>query len=373
MKVLLTDGEQKHALGAVRALGRMGVHVVVGAATHSALSFFSKYCAERFVYSSPAYDEERFLRTICRAVREKGVDVVLPIGYYANVLFSQNKATLRRMTHLAIAEPDAMAIASDKARTMAFADSVGVPTPRTYGSADEVRAFPIVVKAARGVGTVTYVNSREQLESMDLAGAVIQEYIPGTGFGFYGLFNQGEPRAFFMHRRLREFPVTGGASTAAAAYYDERLKELGVRLMRALRWHGVAMVEVKRDQRDGEYKLMEINPKFWGSLDLAIAAGVNFPYLTCQLACKGDIDPVLDYDRGMKFRWPFPQDLLHTLAKPRSARQFLLDFLDPTMKTNLSLVDWAPSLYLLLTTPFEVARRVLKGRLFLPHGAPRSG
>ena len=130
-------------------------------------------------------------------------------------------------------------------------------------------------------------------------------------------------------------------------------------------------MEMKRDDRDGEYRLMEINPKFWGSLELSIAAGINFPLLTCEMARAGDVKPVLDYDREMKFRWPFPQDLLHAIARPSSARQFLKDFSDPKMKTNLSLEDWIPSSYLILTTPLEIARRVAKGRLFLPHGAPR--
>jgi predicted ATP-grasp superfamily ATP-dependent carboligase len=206
---------------------------------------------------------------------------------------------------------------------------------------------------------------------MSLEQAVIQDYIPGAGFGFYGLFNRGELRAMFMHRRIRELPVTGGASTAAAAYYDERLRDLGVTLMTALKWHGVAMVEMKRDQRDGEYKLMEINPKFWGSLDLSIAAGVNFPYLACRMACDGDVEPVLDYDRHVKFRWLLPNDLLHVLARPASSREFLADFFDPMVKTNLSVHDWRPSLHLAMTTPFQIAGRAVKGKLFRPHGAPR--
>jgi predicted ATP-grasp superfamily ATP-dependent carboligase len=78
-----------------------------------------------------------------------------------------------------------------------------------------------------------------------------------------------------MHRRIREYPITGGASTAAESFYDPALRDLRLTLLRALNWHGVAMVEFKKDQRDGTHKL--INAKFWGSLDLAIAAGVDFP------------------------------------------------------------------------------------------------
>ena len=172
------------------------------------------------------------------------------------------------------------------------------------------------------------------MSGLDLRDVVIQEYIPGQGYGFYGLFRYGEPRAIFMHKRRREFPITGGASTSAESYYDERLKEQGIRLLSGLKWHGVAMVEMKRDERDGEYKLMEINPKFWGSLDLSIQAGVNFPYLTAKMALYGDVDPVMDYDRDVKFSWPFPQDLLHLLARPRSGRAIFADLFDPKMRTT---------------------------------------
>jgi predicted ATP-grasp superfamily ATP-dependent carboligase len=371
VRVLITDGEQLQTLGAVRALGREEVHVVVGSTARTALSFFSRYCADRVVYPSPRQHGEAFVEFIARTAREKGIDVVLPIGYYANVTCSRYQDELHRVVKLAVADYDAMTIASDKKRTMAFAKTVGVPTPRTYAGPAEVRTFPVVVKATKGTGSVSYVNSAAELAAMDLTQAVIQDYIPGSGFGFYGLFNRGDVRAVFMHRRIREFPVTGGASTAAAAFYDERLREMGIRLMNGLKWHGVAMVEVKRDQRDGEYRLMEINPKFWGSLDLSIAAGVNFPYLACRMAFDGDVKPVLDYNRDVKFRWPFPYDLLHVIARPAAVRPFLRDFFDPSMKTNLSLEDWAPTAYLTLMTPMQIAGRLVRGTLFRPHGAPR--
>ena len=71
-------------------------------------------------------------------------------------------------------------------------------------------------------------------------------------------------------------PVSGGASTAACTYYDETLKEYGLRILSALQWHGVAMVEFKRQQSPDRLVLMEINPKFWGSVELALEAGVDF-------------------------------------------------------------------------------------------------
>jgi predicted ATP-grasp superfamily ATP-dependent carboligase len=92
--------------------------------------------------------------------------------------------------------------------------------------------------------------------------------------------------------------------------YDEELKNLGLKLLHHLDWHGVAMVEFKKDETDNRYKLMEINPKFWGSLELSYRCGINFPYLAYLLAKQEPIPPTTQYQRNVYFRWTFPHDLL---------------------------------------------------------------
>jgi predicted ATP-grasp superfamily ATP-dependent carboligase len=146
---------------------------------------------------------------------------------------------------------------------------------------------------------------------------VIQELIPpgGDTYGFEGLFNKNsEPRAVFVHKRLREFPITGGPSTLRVGVDNEEVKELGIRLLQALQWYGLAMVEFKVDPRDNRPKLMEINGRFWGSLPVSIASGVDFPYLLCKLATEGDIKPDLDYKKGVKARLLFYEDFKHLFA-----------------------------------------------------------
>src|SRR6202000_289676 len=97
--------------------------------------------------------------------------------------------------------------------------------------------------------------------------------------GFFGLGRRGRVVAYFMHRRLHEVPPSGGPSAMAMSWRDPRLMDLGERFFAATEWHGPAMVEFKRARRDGQYYLIEVNPKFWGSLDLSIASGVDFPLL----------------------------------------------------------------------------------------------
>jgi hypothetical protein len=87
---------------------------------------------------------------------------------------------------------------------------------------------------------------------------------------------------------------------------------------------------------------MEINPKFWGSLDLAIASGVDFPYLLYKMAVDGDVSPVSNYKLGTKFIWPFPDDFLHVLNKPQDLKYFLSDLFNPYVIKNIDVNDLNP-------------------------------
>ena len=95
---------------------------------------------------------------------------------------------------------------------------------------------------------------------------------------------------------------------------NEEIIELGTKLLKAFGWYGIAMVEFKIDPRDNRPKLMEINPRFWGSLNLAVASGVDFPYLLCKMAMDGDIDLRLEYKTGIKSRWLFYGDIKYLIA-----------------------------------------------------------
>ena len=94
------------------------------------------------------------------------------------------------------------------------------------------------------------------------------------------------------------------------------LVRLGIKLLKLMKWYGVAMVEFKEDPRDGIAKLMEVNPRFWGSLQLAVFSGVDFPYLIYRMAKGESFEPVLTYGVGRRCRWLLPGDLFHFLWNP---------------------------------------------------------
>jgi len=369
VKVLITDADYKHTLAAVRSLGQKGYYIIAGATSKHAQSFYSKYCNEKLIYPDP-HNEDAFINFLLSYLNENNVNVLLPVGYTTNVVISKYKEKLLQYTRIPIADYSAMKIASNKKRTMKLAKKVGIPTPKEFTCAEQINNFPVVAKGIYESGHIHYINSKEELQKLNISDYILQEYIPGDGFGFYALFNHGNVKAVFMHKRLREYPITGGSSTAAASIYDADLLYLGLKLLKSLNWHGVAMVEFKKDIRNDKFTLMEINPKFWGSLDLSIVSGVDFSELAVKMALDEDFDTVLEYNKGIKFRWLFPDDTLHVLANPYSFREFLGDFIGKNTYGNVKLNDIKPNLIQFLQTGISIFLHLKNRNLKYPHGKP---
>jgi predicted ATP-grasp superfamily ATP-dependent carboligase len=358
-------------LSIVRSLGKSGLAIYSGAPTSSpTLCSFSRYERRSLFYPDPKIYPELFKAFIKKSSKKIGYTIVIPVGYSATVALSKAKNELD--VKIPVSDYESLSIAASKEKTLLLAKELGIPTPNTrIISSSEVKIqdqkFPIVVKGVQESGFVKYANDEQSLKShinaiylQQKVYPIIQEYIPGDGYGFFGLFNLGKPRAIFMHRRVRMYPITGGQSTCAESVYDERLLRHGITLLKALNWHGVAMVEFKKDRRDGDFKLMEINPKFWGSLDLAIASGVDFPRLLYNMTAYGDIKPVFNYKLNVKFMWPFPDDFVRVIDKLTDAKSFIADFLNPKVYKNIDFWDPTPNLMQLADTIHVVRNKFLK-------------
>jgi hypothetical protein len=148
-----------------------------------------------------------------------------------------------------------------------------------------------------------------------------------------------------MHRRVREWPPSGGTSACAESVTDAPvLARGGAALLDALRWHGVAMVEFKGALEPGALALIEINAKFWGSHDVALAAGVDFP---CDLVAllEGRTLAAQAPPKKVRFSWPLGGDLWHGLFRPSSLPAVMLDALSPGVAHSFRLRDPVPHLY----------------------------
>ncbi len=363
VRALVTDEHYKHSLGIVRQLGRHGAFVSVVAGSKESLVCRSRYCRE--VILAENGKPESLVKTILQTVQQRRFDVVIPVSYVMTLALAQHKDQLVPYTSLEVPPYQTIKQAADKLEMTKLAQRMGVPAPRTIRASelDELGpdlCFPLVIKPQQespGRPPIRYVYNKEQLSRarLDISNSrrngnscdsIIQEYIPGHGCGMFATYQNGVCKRVFMHRRVREYPPRGGVSSCAESFYDSTLESHGRRMLDALNWHGVAMVEFRRDQRDGECKFMEINPKFWGSLDLALAAGADFPDDICHMALGRTLPFTDEFVRDMRYHWPLSSqgDLYHLWTSPESFLEVALDSLNPRVRSNIWLEDFRPNL-----------------------------
>ncbi len=334
-RVLILDGFWNKALAAVRSLGRRGLSIAVGAETRFAPAMFSRYCRRRFVYPSALGRPEEFLAALERELAGGGYDVLLPMELATQLLVTGSRARLTELVRIPFADAQRTLRVNDKGFLTGFAKEQGIDCPATFlpsgteEAADlaSVLPYPVLVKprhSSGGRGIVRVEVPEGFLAAYREVDAryplpIVQECLPpgGEALGVAVLMNfASEPRATFAYRRLREYPVAGGPSTLRESVWDPRLGESTGRLLAALGWTGVAMVEYKVDPRDGRPKLLEVNPRFWGSLHHAILCGVDFPYLLYRLAMDGDVARQDGYRVGVSSRSLLHGEVMHFIRNP---------------------------------------------------------
>ena len=325
-KVLVLDGNQRSALAMTRSLGRHGVTVLSADSTPHSLTGRSKYCAQECQYPSPNVDVQRFVSWLSQIIDKEGIDTVFPMTDITTATLLQHKTALGN-SKLPFPAFSAYEAASNKAELFQRAEKLGIPVPQTHyihteddleGVFDSLQ-YPIVIKPANSrilannqwVSTEVSIAESAHVLRQRVAATpwlqkhpfMLQEYIQGQGQGIFALYNQGTPLAFFSHKRLREKPPRGGVSVyCESAPIEPAMRSISEQILGDLNWHGVAMVEFKV-AADGTPYLMEINARFWGSLELAIRAGVDFPYLLYQIAQGEKLSPIANYREGQRLRW----------------------------------------------------------------------
>jgi predicted ATP-grasp superfamily ATP-dependent carboligase len=328
MRVLVTDAARGSAISVIRSLGRRGIEVVAADSNVRSPGFFSRYTSARVIHSDLKSDTGGAIRDLARAAREHRIDLLIPVSEDSVALLSEEREAFQGDVKLALPDRDGLQVTRDKLGTLDLATRLGIPVPRTAlveSASEAVRSadslgWPIVLKpqvsrALREEGRldafqVTYAtDTRSLIERMrrfeHRCPVLLQEYHQGEGHGVGLLMRSGRPVLAFQHRRLREVPTTGGSSSfRESVRLDPALYDYSLRLLGALDWTGVAMVEFKLTP-DGP-QLMEINGRIWGSLPLAVKSGVDFPAHLADLYLGNGGDsttaPITSYSVGVRSR-----------------------------------------------------------------------
>lgn len=301
-----------------RSLGRKGIRTIGVSEVPNAPSSRSKYCHETQRVPSPKTDLDGYARALLTIAKRPDVATFVPLREADIYVLSKHREAFAEHVHAPWPGFDALEPVRDRSQLHERARQVGVPVPRTapldqWDGWDDVTVVKSRYSLVRDGGGSFYESPRffrpetaptaSEIESLiaDMGHVpMAQEYVPGDReHGFFALCVDGTPVVTFQHERVRSFRYYGGASAYRKSVNIPELEAAGSRLLRDLDWHGPAMVEFKHDPRDDEFKLMEINPRFWGSLPLACAAGVDFPYRYYQLAV-GELErSTTPYDVGL--------------------------------------------------------------------------
>ena len=360
IRILVSDGNQKHTLGIVRALGQNQRYLIDVFCTHKKpIASYSKYVNRTFIL--PDYQDTEFLNAFSKVVKDNKHDVFFPVGSRAFECAVHNNDFFKNKLGLKLLTPnfEQFEIAMSKEATRAFADKQGLTTPKTIklkalsdlGTLTSSLSYPVVIKAQRemGINVVDYAHNDEELTSKyhrqvakhqftESELPLIQEYVKGTGEGYFALCVEGQILSQFQHRRVREYPPTGGMSTCAISTNNEAVQKAGSHLLQQLKWTGVAMVEFKVSSDNVPY-LLEINPKYWGSHDLALAASIDFPNQAMSLLLDNYKSAPVPYKIGVKYHWPLHGDIQHAFMRPAHVYQVIKDSFDPRVKSNLWLTN----------------------------------
>jgi len=381
IKVLITDGTYKNSLATLRSLGRKNywVDVTTSYPRYFSLCSYSKYHKKIFRITSSLDDTDSYAEELIKIIEKEKHNVFIPVGLKSYLAVARYKKDFESLTGVLVPDWKEMIIASNKDKTMNFAKKIGIPTPATHiiddeKEIDEITKFPVVIKSSDEASkSIRYCNNKtelitryQELKKTAKTKIIAQEYIKGFGCGFYGVYKNGKLIAHFLHKRIKEFPITGGPSAVAEAYYDEKLYMYGKKLCDSLRWNGPIMAEFKYDAEENDYKLIEVNPKLWGSLDLTIQAGVDIPKILVDLILNGKTD-YKGYNY-IKFRWVFPDEfkVLVSDFSIENLKKFIQR--DKDTKTNITLEDFGPVIIQVFIGMIESLEILVNKNKMYPHG-----
>ncbi len=365
--VLVVQSETVAAVAVIRSLGRAGYRVHAGAREKSALGLGSHFAHARV--RMPAYDAPEFVEWLRTYVREHAISLIVP----SESLLLALRDSFAEFAPLMAYGADSRRVYAGMSKFDLFSSLAGQANLPPCELVDldaavdwtalerrlERLPAPLYLKLdaaysrSGGGGIVRRAaNAAEAVaEARELSRSyrrlLVQGHVSGRGVGACFLLDRGEVRAEFLHLRLHEVPHTGGASSLRTSFHHAAIRADALAKLAAIDWQGPAMMEYRWDPATDEFRLMELNGRFWGSLHLPIAAGIDFPRLLADRRFGISDELATIYKDGVLCRHTFPAEVQHVWSllkdpsvsparKARSLAQFGLLGLDPRVTSDLS-------------------------------------
>ena len=318
-RVLLVDGGCQQVLPLIKAFRDLDCDVSVYCGSKLDVGYASRYTHHRILDCLDRERPEETYLGIKKAIEAGQYDLVIPMNDFTACILADHKTELSPYAYICVNDLPIFRQASDKLQTMRICMEEGLPCPRTVlaENVDDLNLdgwkYPLVVKPRTGYGAngFSVVQNKEELKQIFLATqkkfgpALIQEYIPQTGQQYQVemfMDKDGQCKSFVLMDKLRWYPLDGGPSTINMTVKDEKIKQDCIKLLQRMHWRGYASYDLIRDPRDGEAKILEINPRINGTIKICFYAGVNMALQHLQDAFDEPVTDYPDFKEGLYLR-----------------------------------------------------------------------
>lgn len=377
-------GGDYQGLGIVRSLGRQGIPVCVIDDERS-IARYSRYTtvAQRVPSLLQPEDTVAALLELGRARKLRGW-VLYPTRDEQVAALSQNREKLSEIFRVPTPPWETVKALWDKRNTYRLAERLGIPTPRTWypRSVEDLAQieghFPVVIKPAikehfiyatkvkawrADTPTQLHELFNRAVRILPAGEIMIQDLIPGDGtsqYAYCSFFKQGKSIAHLTACRRRQHPIEfGRSSTYVETIESPLLEEYSERFLRAIDYYGLVEVEYKRDLRDGQYRLLDVNGRTWGYHTIGRRAGIDFPYL---LFADQMNEPVAPCKGKAGVRWirlltDFPTGVLEVVKGKTEGRAYLQSLMDYDEEAVFSLEDPLPGMVEVALIPYLAMKR----------------
>ncbi len=377
-------GGDYQGLGIVRSLGHHGVPVCV-VDDESSIACYSRYT--KFARRVPTlHDEKQTILALMELGREQGLRgwVLYPTRDETVAALSKHRAELSEIFRVPTPDWESVKWLWDKRNTYSLAQKLGIPSPRTWYPRNEKDLeqvdgrFPVVVKPAikehfiyATKDKAWRANNPVQLRELFRRASqyippdeiMIQDLIPGDGtcqYAYCSFFKQGDSIGSLIACRRRQHPIEfGRASTYVETVEAPLLEEYSLHFLRAINFYGLVEAEYKRDPRDGQYRLLDVNGRTWGYHTIGRQAGVDFPHLLFSDQMNEPVEP----SRGKAgVRWirlltDLPTGVVGILNGQIEGREFLRSLRTYHEEAVFSRDDPLPGLMELALVPYLSLKR----------------
>jgi carbamoylphosphate synthase large subunit len=351
-KILIVDGMNRQGLSVARALKMAGgytVHITIG--TNSLYGQFKKLLNLKFADTYHRVDiaspDSSWIPNLIYIIEKMKIDAVLPTGQ-AVMAVARAKSILSTYCKVLVEDYEKMIRFHDKSQTLAIVQALVIPHPRTFlpETPDEAESYaqktgyPVVVKSRQGEGSQGVWYARDPMELAAIykknfsslgsandaltgdACPILQEYIPGEVHDVAVFSIQGRMKLGLTQKRLLMSPSAGGPGIVNVTTANSELLDHARKISEFVKWNGVMQVEFKIDDRDGQPRLIEVNPRFWGTTWLTVCAGLNYPHYLVFQAFNQPVDFPKNYPVGLYGRWPM-MELAAIFEKPINYNKIL--------------------------------------------------